>query len=298
MIRSAALRIVFCAALAPMMYAAPFRVTFTRLVPPARNLGNVRDIAVVYAIGDDLKVSSFVAYFVEFVAKNGQLHIVDAVDNNRNMASFDGKALKAVHRRHRADAYVGVSLFTCSTTNHTGEIGEKDPDGKRVRTRVQWLDAECTAKVDIRRADGRQILTFMTHGEGTSPRVAAAGEDERDIATEQAARYAALNVADSIVPRVVRESLELDETAPAYDEGVDLMQGDHLAEARILWESRLTKTPHSAALYYNLGVVREALGEIAAAQDAYTNAARLAPQEARYRRELDSFRKRNGLARK
>jgi hypothetical protein len=214
------------------------------------------------------------------------------------MASFDEKALKAVHRRHRADAYVGVSLFTCNTTDHSGEMGEKDADGNKIRTKVQWLDAQCTAKVDIRRADGHQLFTFMTHGEGTSPRVPVAGDDERDIATEQAARYAALSAADSIVPRVVRESLELDETAPAYDEGVDLMQGDRLPEARIVWESRLTKTPHSAALYYNLGVVREALGEIVAAHDAYANAARLAPQEVRYRRGLDSFRKRNGLTRK
>ena len=298
MIRSAALRLAFCAALAPAMAAAPLRVTFTRLVPASRDMGSVRDIAVVYAIGDNDKVASFVDYFVEYVAKNGQLHIVNAVDNNRNMASFDDKALKAAHRRHRADAYVGVSLFTCTLLSHTGEMGEKDADGRKIRTKVQWLDAQCTAKVDIRRGDGRALFTFMTHGEGTSPRVAVAGDDERDIATAQAARYAALSAADSIVPRVVRESLELDETAPGYDDGFDLVRGDRLAEARIVWESRLTKSPQSAALYYNLGVLREALGEIVAAHDAYSNAARLAPQEARYRRSLDTFRRRNGLARK
>lgn len=292
------LRLVLLLALAPAVMAAPLRVTFTRIVPPARSLGDANRIAVVYAIGDNEKVGTFVEYFVEYAAESGQLNVVNLVDNNLHMASFDEKSLRAVQRRYPADAYVGMSAFTCSGTERAGEIGEKDQDGRRFRTEVQWFDAVCTAKVDIRRADGRRLMTFMTHGEGTSPRVTRITDDDRDIAYEQAARYAALSAAESIAPRVLRESIELDERAPAFAEAAEMIRADRLGEARSFWEARLPQNRGSAALQYDLGVLCEALGDVNAAHAYYSSAARVAPQESRYRSALEQFRRRYGVPKK
>lgn len=295
MARVAAVAFALLIVLVPAAVAGPVRVTFTRIVPPTRDLGGANRIAVVYAIGDDEKVTSFVEHFVEYTARSGQLNIVNAVENNLHMASFDEKSLRSMRRRYPADAYVGVSLFTCAGEERAGEVGEKDADGKRIRTKVEWLDAVCSAKIDIRRGDGKRLMTFMTHGEGTSPRVSAAGDDERDIAYEQATRYAALKAAESIAPRVFRESFELDESAPGYEEAAEMIRADRLSDARAVFEAQLSAHRESAALHYDLAILAEALGDVRASHDYFGNAARLAP---RYRSALELFRRRNGLAKK
>ena len=279
-------------ALALPAFAAS-RITFTRVIPPPHDLGGADSIAIVYAIGDSDKVTAFVDHFVHYAARSGTLHITNAVDSNHHVG-FDDKALKELRKRHPADVYIGVSLFSCAGEARNGEIGETNADGQRVRSRVQWFDAACSAKVDARRSDGKRLLTFMTHGEGTSPRVPMVGDDERDIAYEQAARYAAITAAESISPRLLRESIELDERAPDFDEALSLIERERLAEARALWEKALARDRNSGPTLYNLGVVSEALGESQSALDYFRSAVRVAPEDARYRTALDSCRKRMG----
>lgn len=270
------------------------RIAFDRVVAPPHDLGHADRIAVIYAIGDNEKVSAFVDHFVAYASRSGKLHILNAVDNNQH-ASFDEKSLRSLRKTHPADAYVGVSLFTCAVAERAGEVGETDNDGRRLRKRVLWLDAVCSAKVDVRRPDGKRLLTFMVHGEGTSPRVSALGDDERDIALEQAARYAAISAAESIAPRVLRESIELDDTAPYFDEGFAFINADRFAEARAIWQQAAARHKDSAALQYDLAVVSEAIGDIPTAQAYYANATRMAPADSRYRAAYEVFKKRNGV---
>ena len=99
------------------------------------------------------------------------------------------------------------------------------------------------------------------------------------------------------MPREVRESIELDERAPAFDEAVAMINSDRLADARAIWEAMLARHRDSAALHYDLGAVCEAMGDITTAEGYYKTAARIAPHDARYRSEVNMFRKRNGLGR-
>lgn len=297
MLRSRALAFMFAALVTPSAFAAPLRIAFTRVVPAPRDLGNARDLAVVFAIGDNDKVALFIDHFVEYAARSGQLHIMNGVDNNQHMATFEGKSFADAHKRYRADAYAGISMFTCDGVERSGDVGDKDADGKKTRTKVQWLDAVCSAKIDIRDGEGRRLHMFTVHGEGTSPRVISVGDDERDIAFDQATRYAALSAAESIAPRLIREVLELDDTAPAYEDGIELVRADRLAALRELWESRLGTARDSAALHYNLAIVAEAMRDVAAAHEYFATAARVAPKSSRYRLALTGFRKRNNLSR-
>ena len=118
------------------------------------------------------------------------------------------------------------------------------------------------------------------------------------LAYEQAARYAALDAADAITPRTVRESIELDDTAPAFDQGIGLINANRLTEAQKLWQATLRRERQSAALNFNLSAVCEALGDMKSAEEYLRAAVRLSPAETRYRFGLDSFLQRNAMQRK
>ncbi len=295
MTRSSLLAIAFEAAFAPALFAgAAARLAFTRVVPAPHDLTPAERIAVFYAIGDSQKVTAFVERFVEYVGRGGTLRIENAVEDNQHLAAVDEAALKRLRREHPADAYIGVSLFTCSGDEHSAQGSERDATGERVRRLHMWVDAVCQVRLDVRDAKGRRLFTFTARGEGTSPRAVSLSEEERDVAYDQAARYAALNAADMITPRIVRESIELDDTAPEFDEGLAMINSDRLQDARAIWEAALRRHRDSAPLQYNLGAVCEATGDVAAARRYLQAAVRLSPQERRYRNELDLLQRRNG----
>ncbi len=268
-------------------------ISFMRVIPAPHDIAPAQRIAVIYAIGDNQKVTTFVEDFVEYVGRTGTLRIDNAVEDNQHAAALDDKALKRLRREHPADAYIGVSLFTCAGTTRSAEGSERDVDGARIRRLHMWLDATCVAKLDVRSEKGRRLISFTAHGEGTSPRSISLSDEERDVAYEQAARYAALNAADMITPRMVRETIELDETAPSFDEGLAMINSDRPQDARAIWEVALRQHRNSAALLFNLGAVCEATGDFTAARKYLQSAVRLSPEERRYREELQLLQRRN-----
>ncbi len=98
-------------------------------------------------------------------------------------------------------------------------------------------------------------------------------EEEREDALTGAARHAAIDAAERITPRHVRESIALDESAPAFAEGMAMIEANRFAEARTIWQRAMQTQPRSAALRFNLAAICEALGDRRAAETNY-NAAR------------------------
>src|SRR5712691_1978210 len=288
--------VLLALALAPITAFAA-RVTFTRVIPPPHDLGMARRAAVIYAIGDSEKITTFVERFIDYAGR-ATLRIDNAVENNQHLSALNDATLRTIPLEHPTDVYIGVNAFSCSGTQRSGEGSERDAYGERVRRLHMWVDAACDARLDVYASNGRRLFTFRVHGEGTSPRAVSLSEEERDVAYEQAARYAALDAADAITPRIVRESIELDDTAPAFDQGVDLINANRLTEARKLWQSTLRRERQSPALNFNLSAVCEALGDMKSAEEYLRAAVRLSPTEARYRFGLDSFLQRNATQRK
>jgi hypothetical protein len=285
--RPRGLALLLVLTVSPLLGASSPRVTFERLLPAPHDLGAAEEVALVLTIGDTPKVASFVDHFLHQIDRSGTLRIRDV--RARGLA-FNANALR---RGEPADVYLAVRSFTCANELHGGEEGAHDVDGKRIRLRQVWAEATCTARMEILSASG-QRSSYAIKGEGASAHVADITDEERDEALEHAARYAAVRAAEQITPRRVRESIILDETAPAFEEGMAMIDANRLADARQIWETAFRSNPRSAALHYNLAAVSEALGDRKAAEQHYNTARSIAPKEARYSSELKSFMRRVG----
>lgn len=258
---------------APFVVAASPRITFERVLPATHDLGRSKDIALVHALQTKAPIETFIEYFLE--KAESELRIRDAQG-----------------RTGPADVYLMIEALSCSTRPGEGEGSVRDYEGNRVRRRQVWVDAICTVRIDAKSADMRWLTTFYGKGQGTSPRVERITEEETRIALQQAARYAAVDAAERVLPRRIKESIHLDETAPALDEVLPLIDSGRLTEARGLWERALGRQPRSAALHFNLGALCEALGDRKAAAVHYHAARELSPAEPRYKSEMRLFEKR------
>ncbi len=271
--------------LTTLAFAAPPRVTYVRVIPAAHDLGDAEEVALISAIGDTIGVEVFVEHLVEQTNRSGTLRMQDIRDRHPAFV------LEHLRKNVAADAFLVVRAFTCTSEDRNGEGSERDADGKRIPRRVKWVETRCTARVEALTAAGVR-RSFPIKGEGTSMRTDAIGADEREDALMHAARFAAIDAAEKITPRRVRESILLDETVPAFDEALTLIDRGNLAEARQLWGTELRKQPSSAALHFNLGALCEALGDPKAAEQHYNAAEKLAPKEKRYAAERRSFHRR------
>jgi len=282
------------AALLPLIATAAPRLNFMRYVPALHELGGER-VTILYAIGDSNKVDTFIDVFTDHANRAETLKVENAVEHGQHVvsAATDDFTLRRIRRDHPADVYLGINAFSCTMTDHSGEGSEHDTTGERVRRHHVWTDAVCSARIDVLDANAKKVQSFTVRGEGTSPRVGELTAEERDVAMEQAARYAALSAVDSVTPRRVRETVELDDTAPAFGEALAMIQSERLGDARAILEIALRRHPESAALHFDIGAISEALGDVASAGEHFGEALRLAPHSKQYRTELDLFHRRN-----
>jgi tetratricopeptide (TPR) repeat protein len=278
---------------AASLLATP-RVTFVRALPATYDLKPAEQLAFIYAIGDSEQVDAFVTDFIDAAGRAGRYRIENAVENNRHLVA-DESVLQMFRREHPADAYLGVTAFTCRGTDRSAEGSERDSAGERVKRMHHWVDVVCEARVHVMDRGGKKLFSYTVRGEGTSPRSVALSNDERTVAYAQAAHYAAASAAEAITPRKVRESIELDDAAPSFDEAYAMIASDRYADARAIWEAALQRHRDSAALRFDLAALCEAEGDVKAARDYFQSAVKLSAGDKRYAREFDLFRKRNSV---
>src|ERR1051325_11433547 len=272
--------------------ANPPRISFMRKVAAPHDLAPAERVVVIYAIGDNNKTDAFVEDFVDTVARAGTLRIENAVERNHHVV--DERTLASLRREHPADMYIAVNQFSCNGREKSAKGSEHDPvTGERIRRTHRWVDAQCMARLAILAGnDGKRLFAFSVTGEGTSPRARELSDDERDVAYLQAAHYAAVRAAEEITPRYVRESIELDENAPQFDEAWSMVRSGRLEDARAIWQSALRRHAADPALNYDLGAICEALGDLDAAHRYFQAAVKLSPKESLYRNELELLAKR------
>jgi len=262
-------------AVAPLLPAISPRITYERVLPAPHDLGRDSDVALIHALTDTPAVEIFVTHFVDQTNHSGMVRLRDA----------RGKT-------GPAQRYLAVKSFTCQSFVREGEGSIRDLEGNRVKRMNTWAESVCFARVDVMAADMKRLSTFYAKGEGASKHVETLTDDERQVALHQAARYAAVDASERITPRRVREIIPLDDSAPAFDEGLALIESGRVAQARAYWESMVPKNAGSAALRFNLAAVCEALGDRRAARQHYTAARSLAPKEERYVSEMKAFERR------
>lgn len=260
--------------------AAPPRISFQRVLAAPHNPSGAEDIAIVYAIGDNARIATFLDAFLDYGNRSGSLRMYDAV---------------ALKRKVRADLHLRVNAFACRTGEQAGEGSYNDADGKRIRRTQYWATAECNSKIEVLRPDTAvTISSFRVIGEGTSSRSERVTDEEIGVALDEAARHAARAALEQIAPRHIRETIALDETAPAFIEGFAMVKAGRLSQTRRIWERALRKEPDSAPLRHNLAAVCEALDDLTCALDNFTHAQRLDTSSLNHKIELEMFRRRNG----
>jgi tetratricopeptide (TPR) repeat protein len=289
-----------CAVLLVAILACPAladpRITFLRRIPPPHSLSPAEDVALISAVGDNESIRTFLDVFLDRTNRGRGLRLNDVSKQTQQFVGqhLDEKTLQRLRRRYKADAYVAINRFTCVTTTRAGEGSTTDYEGNRVKRKHQFIDAICRARIDVLDAQhGESKVSFEVMGEGTSPRVVDITDEERTIALDSAAKYAAINAAEGITPREARETLELDGSAPSFDVAMALIDDGRLRQARAIWESALNQYPASAALLYNLGALSEAMEDLPAARSYFERAA-MNSTERRYRAGFEMFRRRNG----
>lgn len=247
---------------APAQAIAP-RIVFERVLPPAHDLGDAHDIAIVEAATTDPRIETFVDQLTHHVNRSGTLRL-------RDMRTGTGPA----------DVHLNIETFRCETAVQETE---------RAKRRVYQVNAICGARIGVLSRFLKPVSTYFAKGEGTSRRLESVTDEERENALADAARYAAIDAAERITPRRIRESIALDESAPAFAEGMAMIEAGRLAEARAIWQRAMQTQARSAALRFNLAAVNEALGDRRAAEVHYNAARQLAPAEPRYASELKLF---------
>jgi tetratricopeptide (TPR) repeat protein len=262
--------------LASGVQAASPRITFERALPAPHDLGGARDVAIAHAIGDDARIEPFLDQFIAHANRGGH----------------DLQLRDARFTTGPADAFLDVKTFKCESIVREGEGSARDTDGNRVKRKLLSVEAVCVARVEVLNRFLKPRSTYVARGEGRSPRVETITDEERHHALNDAARYAAIDAAERITPRRVREIIALDDKAPAFDEGFAMIEADQLGKARQIWEAAMRKEPRSAPLRFNLAALCEALGDRRAAEQHYSAASALAPAEPRYASELKLFSRR------
>lgn len=260
--------------LVPGLEAAP-RLVFERVLPASHDLGGAKDVAVIRAAADDPLIEDFLDELIHHVNRSGTLTL-------RDMRTGTGPA----------EAHLDVKTFRCQTAVRETEGGFRDVDGNKVKQRAFQIDAVCGTRIEVLSHTLQPKSTFFAKGEGTSARLEEVTDEERENALHDAARYAAIDAAERITPRRVRESIALDETAPAFAEGMAMIEAGRIAEARTIWQKAMQTQARSAALRFNLAAVAEAMGDRRAAELHYNAARQLAPEEQRYASELKLFARR------
>src|SRR5436305_210379 len=136
---------------------SPPRISFTRTLPAVHDLGKAERLAVIYAIGDSNKINTFLDRFVDLVSRSG-LRIENDVENNHHLM-IDEASFPIVSRSHPADAYLGVNRFTCSGIEKSAEGSERLESGERVKRLHYWIDATCSARVDVLNVEGKKMFS-------------------------------------------------------------------------------------------------------------------------------------------
>jgi tetratricopeptide (TPR) repeat protein len=267
--------VVLAFLLASGVHAASPRITFERDLPAPHDLRGAKDVAIAHAVAD-ARIEPFLEEFV-----------VQANRGGRTLRLRDARFTTGP-----ADAYLDVKTFKCESVVRESEGGARDTDGNRIKRTLSSVEAVCVARIEVLTKFMKPQSTFIARGEGRSSRVETIGEDERNHAMRDAVRYAALDAAERIRPRRVREVILLDDKAPAFEEGFAMIEAGQLGRAKQIWEAAMRKEPRSAPLRFNLAALCEALGDRRAAEQHYTAASAMAPAEPRYASELKLFARR------
>jgi hypothetical protein len=270
------------------------RITFWRRLPAAHDLGDARRIAVVYALGDSEQLRTFVDVFVEQSTRSAvfdEVQDLSIAEQHLFGPGTAGSVFRRLRGQYPADVYLGFNHFTCAQGEKSAAGVERDVDGAKTPVTRRWIETRCAVRVElIDGKSGKRRDSFHIFGDGSSPPSDSLSEESYARSAQNAARHTALNATESIAPGKVRETIDLDDSAPEYEAASLRISAADFEGARRILESQISTHGDSAALAFDLGALSEALNDRSSARRYYDAAERLAPKNAQFRSQIRSFR--------
>jgi hypothetical protein len=272
------------------------RITFWRRLPAVHDLSSADRIAVVYALGDSEQLRTFVDVFVEQCKRSedfDEVQDLSIAEQHLYGPNTAGSVFRNLRHEYPADVYLGFNRFSCTQSEKSAAGVDRDMDGVKSAVTKLWVETRCAVRVEvIDGRSGKRRDSFLIFGDGSSPPQESLSEESHVRSARNAARHTALNAAESIAPGKVRETIDLDDSAPGFDTAAVLISGGDLDGARSILASRIAGHAESAALAFDLGALSEALDDLPSARRYYEAAERLAPANAQFRSQIRSFRHR------
>src|ERR1700730_12094174 len=86
------------------------RITFMRRIPPPHSLSPAEDLALIYAIGDNQSIRTFLDIFLDHANRSSSaLRLTDVTNRQFVGHRPDEKVLERLRRQYKADAYVAIN---------------------------------------------------------------------------------------------------------------------------------------------------------------------------------------------
>jgi hypothetical protein len=107
--------VILAAALCAAEAGAAARVTFERTIPAAQNPVSATDLTLIYAIGDNDRISTFLDSFIDQANRSEVLRLLELSEEERGVlrGPLDAAKIAKLRKRFPAEIYVRVTAFTC-----------------------------------------------------------------------------------------------------------------------------------------------------------------------------------------
>lgn len=273
-------------------------ISLTRVRPAPHNLGAARRVAVLELVGPPEALGVVWAEMSQQIVGGGWFQLYASPPAMHTALLSVDPALEGVESTRpavpvSADLFI-VAHVTRWDYDEARSTEKTREDGKEVHRHFRQGHAGTGLDVQlIDAATGRIVYSREVGASEYGPKYEAGhGSTNPADLLRRACAAAVGDFLGTVTPRTTVEKMVLDDSEKSLEEGVALCKSGQLEAAmrsfqRVLDESHAT----SAGATYNLGVLLEAQGEHAKAEERYRQAIGLQPKDI-YRDALDDLHRR------
>jgi len=272
------------AATALLFTACSPGIHITRYRPAQYNLGATRKVALLNIAGPPEATGVIASELTGQIVSRGYYQLYSAQPQAITLVVVPGVAvvqnIETVRQAVPAEVYVSGTVMRWDYSEE--EVLEEGlEEGKKFQRPVRIPNGHVAVHFQVVHAQTGQLVvardySWSNKGERYNPATSYA---QPAPVLHAAADRVVAHFLGSITPATVTEKIVLDDEEPALEEGIAHCKQGALDAAMASFEKVLQVDPNSPGAAYNLGVLYEAQGEYAKAEELYKRAYQIKPRE-------------------